>query len=266
VTSHFDRRKKRREHTDSAVDLIWKDESGQRRFECGRLVDHSASGAGISSPESIAAASSLIVRVPSIGALAYSVVRTCSWRRTQYHLGIEFIEKVSLEPSDPPVERDFHELIRAGAAGNPEQVDRLYRTFAFRYHPDNRQTGDAEIFLRIREIYRVVSSTPTAKPEVRVTKQETGWRERLQRLQVNCGSVLGVLCRKRIDDYRNPNASLAELESATGLATDELGFVLWYLREKRAVTVPEGTSDYAISASGVDTLEGTAQRAQALTS
>ena len=253
--THFERRKKRRESADSTVDLIWKDEAGQRRFECGRLIDHSASGAGIGSPEPLAASSGLIVRAPGIGKLAYSVIRSCSWHRTQYHLGVEFVEIASVEPSSRTIEPDFHQLIRAGVAGNSEQVDRLYRTFAFRYHPDNRETGSSEIFLRISGIYQIISSSSSAKPEVGIIKQDFSWRERLRRLQVNCVSVLGELCRKRIDDYMNPNSTRAELESTTGLEPDELGFVLWYLREKGAVTVSDARSDYAISASGVELLE-----------
>lgn len=253
--SHFERRKKGRVPAESPVELIWKDDAGQRQFESGRLIDHSPAGAGITSSVPLAASSSLILRAPAIDTLAYSVVRSCSWRRTQYHLGLEFIERMSLEPPESNGEPDWHKLIRIGAAGNSEQVDRLYRTFAFRYHPDNRETGSPEMFLRISGIYAIVSSPPTTKSEVEIARQDFSWRERLQRLQTNCVSALGALCRKRIDDYRNPNSSQSELQYATGLEPDELGFVLWYLREKGALTGSEACSDYAISAIGVELLE-----------
>jgi hypothetical protein len=254
---HFERRKSSRERIDSAVELIWKDESGQRRFECGQMVDCSREGAGIASPQPLPVSTKLILRAPVIGALVFSVVRSCSWRRTQYHVGVEFIEKASFQPSGSLPEADYHELIRAGVAGDSARVEQLYRNFAFRYHPDNRDTGNSEVFLRLREMYQLLSSSGRFKPEAEIAKpfQEFSWREGLRGLKDNYVSVLGVLCRKRMDDFRNATVSQSELESLTRLTTDELGFILWYLREKGAVTLSEGSSDYAISATGVEMLE-----------
>ena len=58
-----------------------------------------------------------------------------------------------------------------------------------------------------------------------------------------------------MSDYRNAFVSPGELESLAGMAPDEIGFVLWYLREKGAVTGSDSSPDYSISAKGVDILE-----------
>ena len=77
-------------------------------------MDCSLTGAGVASPQPLAVSSPLILRAPGIGTVALSQVRNCSWRRTQYHLGIEFMEKATVPPSDPAGEPDYHQLIRQG--------------------------------------------------------------------------------------------------------------------------------------------------------
>jgi curved DNA-binding protein CbpA len=209
----------------------------------------------VACPQPLGVSSCLILRAPGIDVLALSKVRNCTWRRTQYHLGIEFMEKASIQPRNPALEPDHHELLRAGMAGDTERMDRVYRTLAFRYHPDNGDSGDAEIFLRISETYRILSSSKP-RPEREIAKQDgTDWQAALSGLKGKRAAVLGLLCQRRIADYRNAFVSPSELETVTGIPPDELGFVLWYLREKGAVTGSDSSPDYSISARGVDILE-----------
>jgi hypothetical protein len=241
----IERRKHARERADAAVELIWKDESG------------------VASPQPLDASSCLILRAPGIGAVALSQVRNSSWRRTQYHLGIEFIEKAAIQPPDPADEPDYHELLRVGVTGDADRVDRLYRSLAFRYHPDNRETGNAEVFLRIKEAYRILSVSQPRYVDTEVAKPFETFlcKDELRELNGRRGAVLGLLCQRRMTDYRNAAVSQTEMESVTGLTSDELGFVLWYLREKGAVTLPDNSSDYTISAAGIDILESAYQMA-----
>lgn len=249
-----ERRKQRRQRSDAAVELIWKEDS-YRRFECGRIFDSSRTGVGVASPQPLGVSSCLILRAPGIDMVALAKVRNCIWRRTQYHLGIEFVEKASIKPRNPAAEPDHHELLRAGVTGDAERLDRVYRALAFRYHPDNGDSGDSEIFLRISETYRILSvSKPRQEREI-AKHEETDWQTRLRRLKDKRAAVLGLLCQRRVSDYRNAYVSRGEMESLTGMAPDEIGFVLWYLREKGAVTGSDSSPDYSISAAGVDILE-----------
>jgi hypothetical protein len=268
MSGHFERRRQKRESADAAAELIWKDESGQRRFECATIVDYSPGGAGVASPQPLAASSCLIVHAPGVGIVALSKVRSCAWRRTQYQLGIEFLEKAAISPQESAVEPDHHELLRAGVTGHAERVDQLYRALAFRYHPDNLDHGDSEVFLRIREAYRILSVSRPREPDLGIEKPLTGfgWQEEIRVLKDKKVAVLGILLQKRMGDYRNAVVSPTELESATGLAADEVGFILWYLREKGAVTMCDNSSEYAISAVGVDILESTATQCAPKTS
>ena len=254
-----ERRRQRRQRTDAAVELIWR-EDGNRRFECGRIFDSSRTGVGVACPQPLGVSSCLILRAPGIDVLALGKVRNCAWRRTQYHLGVEFMEKASIQARNPAVEPDHHELLRAGVAGDSERLDHVYRALAFRYHPDNGDSGDSEIFLRISETYRILSvSSPRQEREI-AKSDGTDWRSALRGLKDKRAAVLGMLCERRMSDYRNAFVSPGELESVTGMTPDEIGLILWYLREKGAVTGSDSSPDFAISAKGMDILESAYQR------
>lgn len=254
TSGHAERRKQRRQRTDAAVELIWK-ENNYRRFECARILDSSRTGVGVACPQPLGVSSCLILRAPGIDMLALARVRNCIWRRTQYHLGIEFVEKASMQPRNPDGEPDHHELLRAGVAGDAERLDRVYRALAFRYHPDNGDSGDSEIFLRISETYRILSVSKP-RPEREIARHDgTNWQTGLRLLKDKRAALLGLLCQRRMSDYRNAFVSPGELESLTGMTPDEIGFTLWYLREKGAVTGSDSSPDYSISAAGVDLLE-----------
>ena len=254
-----ERRRQRRDRTDAAVELIWK-EDNYRRFESGRIFDSSRTGVGVASPQPLGVSSCLILRAPGIDMLALAKVRNCIWRRTQYHLGIEFVEKASIRPRNPAVEPDHHELLRAGVAGAAERLDRVYRALAFRYHPDNGDSGDSEIFLRISETYRILSVSKPRKEREIARHDGTDWQSALRGLKDKRTVVLGLLCQRRISDYRNAFVSPGELESLTGMTSDEIGLILWYLREKGAVTGSDSSPDYSITARGMDILESAHQR------
>jgi len=215
---------------------------------------------GVACPQPLGVSSCLILRAPGIDVLALGKVRNCAWRRTQYHLGVEFMEKASIQARNPAVEPDHHELLRAGVAGDSERLDHVYRALAFRYHPDNGDSGDSEIFLRISETYRILSvSSPRQEREI-AKSDGTDWRSALRGLKDKRAAVLGMLCERRMSDYRNAFVSPGELESVTGMTPDEIGLILWYLREKGAVTGSDSSPDFAISAKGMDILESAYQR------
>ena len=156
----LERRKLARAVASSSVELIRKDESGKRVIESGQAVDVSSGGMAIQASEPLAAASCLILRAPTVGIVALAQVRHCSWNRSAYRVGMRFLMKAELPFSDKDADPDYHEFLREAVSCDPERAGNLhqvYRSLSFRYHPDNRDTGDAEIFLCVGEIYRIVS-------------------------------------------------------------------------------------------------------------
>ena len=66
--------------------------------------------------------------------------------------------------------QDCYEVMQLGRNADAETISRVYRMLAARYHPDNRETGDSEKFLRLAEAYRILCD-----PEKRA-RYDVGYR------------------------------------------------------------------------------------------
>jgi curved DNA-binding protein CbpA len=142
-------------------------------------------------------------------------------------------------------------------------VDRVYRIFAKRYHPDNQQTGDAAKFARIAEAHRVLSD-----PDQRAAYDARYEAERGAVLKIideasGANSFAGdqrlfdaILSLLYIARRRDPNAGglgIVQLERMVGCPAEHLEFHVWYLREKQFIQRLENGL-FSITAHGVDTV------------
>jgi curved DNA-binding protein CbpA len=136
---------------------------------------------------------------------------------------------------------DHYEILGIGPQADEEAIERVYQTLAGRFHPDNPSTGDAKIFLRIREAYDTLSDQARRAQYSALrqrTKDTTRFRlrgreffdgirgEQLRRLAVLC-----LLYRHAASE--SPGLTVLDLEQLTGCTREELGSGLWYLREKK---------------------------------
>ena len=222
------------------------------------MVNLSATGVAVECPEPVTPSSTLVVIAPALEVTALAQVRHCVWVRSQYRFGLQFL--TSPQPNSTEVARTTgcHELLSAGIAGETQSFEALYRTLAFRYHPDNQDTGNPEAFLQIREIYRILSSGQSPRGNTSSeTKSEAPTEEQGSALAVRLPgrkrhlAVLRLLYERRLRDCHNAGVSQCDIETVTGLPGNEVHFILWYLREKGAITAGDSLS-YAISAAGVD--------------
>ena len=146
-----------------------------------------------------------------------------------------------------------------------ETVQRVYKLFAARFHPDNQRTGDAEKFRLIREAFEVLSD-PARRAEydrqfeqsqpgpldIFLGKEFTDGIDSESKLRV------GVLCLLYAKRRANPDwaaLSLLDIESLMGFPREHMQFAIWYLRSKKLI-VQDDRSSFVISAEGVDFLEG----------
>src|SRR6476646_6786730 len=53
---------------------------------------------------------------------------------------------------------DYYEALQLSPNADSDTIGRVYRILAKRYHPDNQDTGNAEIFGLIAEAHRVLSN------------------------------------------------------------------------------------------------------------
>ena len=59
---------------------------------------------------------------------------------------------------ESPLATDHYEILRVGQHADEDTIERVYRTLADRFHPDNPLTGDAETFRRLKEAYETLSN------------------------------------------------------------------------------------------------------------
>ncbi|MBI1790773.1 MAG: DnaJ domain-containing protein [Acidobacteria bacterium] len=159
---------------------------------------------------------------------------------------------------------DFYELLQIDRAAEPEGIQRVYRVLAARYHPDNKETGDIERFLRIKDAYHVLSD-PSRRKEydaafeakkqapipIFLTKEFT------EGIDGESNRRMGVLCllyTKRRQSPITPSMSVLDLENAMFQPREHLVFTIWYLKAKRFIQ-SDDRSSLLITADGIDYLE-----------
>ena len=170
--------------------------------------------------------------------------------------------RVGME-QEPPV--DYYEALQISVNAEPETVHRVYRLFAQRFHPDNKDTGSESRFRVVTEAYRVLSD-PKLRAQydlVHERQQKDRWRlvakaadadndfeaERTVRV-----TVLEVLYAKRRLEPEQPGIFLTDLEKLTGRAREHLEFTVWYLGQKKLIQRADN-SLLVITADGVEYLE-----------
>ena len=142
-------------------------------------------------------------------------------------------------PSDTFV--DYYELLQISPNADSDTLHRVYRILAQRFHPDNQDSGDSEMFRQITEAYQTLGdSTLRAAYDVRHKEaRRLAWKifdqphaaqgieaERRKRY-----GVLAVLYRKRLAQPDQAAMTLRELEDLLGVPKEHLEFTIWYLKE-----------------------------------
>ena len=137
---------------------------------------------------------------------------------------------------------DFYEILQISPKADGETIHRVYRLLAFRYHPDNRETGDQETFETVLKAYRALSD-PEARAayDVRHSRHERlRWKIFDQSTSLHAreiekrqrSGVLSLLYTKRMREVHKPGMTLAEMEALLDCAREHLEFSVWYLLEK----------------------------------
>jgi len=156
---------------------------------------------------------------------------------------------------------DYYEILKLSQGADQETIERVYRLLAKRYHPDNKDTGDAQKFHELVKAYRALSD-----PEERADYD--GKYEAANDHQVNNYShaapskgaeedrkiyqaILSMLYTARRRDAGNAGVGIFQMEKLLGVPEKYLEFHIWYLREKGWIQRVEN-GGFAITVSGVD--------------
>jgi curved DNA-binding protein CbpA len=163
---------------------------------------------------------------------------------------------------DPPV--DHYETLQISPNADPDTVQRVFRLLAQRFHPDNKDTGNAERFRTLHEAYSVLS-VPEKRAQYDIHHQalrQERWRFAASakgstdfeiEQQLRC-TILEILYARRRAEPGNPSLSPYEISQLTGQPREHLEFTSWYLNQKKFVT-RDDQSRMTITADGVDFVE-----------
>ena len=156
---------------------------------------------------------------------------------------------------------DYYEVLEISPNANSETIDRIFRYFAKRYHPDNPDSGNR---LRFDEIVNAYSTLrdPIKRAQYdiqhkdhwvsrRVLAEEASDLKGSEGDVVIQGRLLSILYVKRRRDMDNPGIGNVELERLVDCPREHLEFHLWYLKQKGWIgTLENGL--LAITVEGVD--------------
>jgi hypothetical protein len=158
---------------------------------------------------------------------------------------------------------DYYEVLQISSNADNEMIQRVFRLLAQRYHPDNSDSGNDEVFRSVLQAYRVLSDSEqraaydakykAARSErLRIFEQEEP-ADYAQEKELRT-TILRQLYQARKKHPDKPGLSLRELEEALGCSRERLEFNLWYLRGK-AQAAPTDAGSYVITPEGVDSAE-----------
>jgi curved DNA-binding protein CbpA len=156
---------------------------------------------------------------------------------------------------------DYYELLEISPNANSETIERIFRHFAQRYHPDNRDTGDPVRFDEVVQAHNTLRDpVERAKYDIQY-KTHSGFRRKLadeagdskavERDVDIQSNLLSILYVKRRQNISNPGIGNIDLEGLLGCPREHLEFHLWYLKEKGWIGKLENGM-FAITVEGID--------------
>src|ERR1700692_126105 len=169
-TAKTQRRKASRKTSDrSVVRIELKDGLGHARWVTADIIDRSEQGIGVSLMTPLK--SGLTLRVSGrLGEDLSDVRRSArvSWCvegiNGACRVGLEFLDGPAsaqtghqIIPTDP-LQLDCYEAMQLSPNADTETIERVYRMLAQRYHPDNVDTGNSELFIQLCEEYRILGN------------------------------------------------------------------------------------------------------------
>lgn len=159
---------------------------------------------------------------------------------------------------------DYYEMLQISPNAETETIHRVYKMLATRYHPDNRETGDVDRFVRLNQAFETLSS-----PELRAQYDAVYVEHKGKPIELfgtkdfDIGidgeanrrmGILVLLYNRRRSNPDDPGISLLEFESMMSSPREHLLFTMWYLKEHDYLRQDEN-SDYVITGHGVDYVE-----------
>lgn len=184
-----------------------------------------------------------------------------------FHAGLSF-EHASDIPRTP-VEMlgngvDYYEALQVSRRADADTIRRVYHLMAQRYHPDNRETGNDELFRQIVKANEVLSDPARrAAFDLQLASHDQARLHLFENWQGTRGvqaevvkrqAILRLLYNQRFNDAERPWIVLRDFENLMGCPREHLEFSFWVLREGKLVTRGDNAR-YEITYQGVAAVE-----------
>jgi len=167
--------------------------------------------------------------------------------------------------------QDLYEVLQLSPRVHPLMITKAFRLLAALYHPDNKHTGNEEIFKQLGLAYRILSDPVQraaydrerfgsagpkngSAPTIEDRPFPPANRRDVDELELR-SLILQALYDVRRGRPCKPSLSLLVLSELVGCSIECLQYTLWYLRGKRFIETADD-SEVAITVDGVDYVEG----------
>lgn len=158
-------------------------------------------------------------------------------------------------------DKDYYQILQVSPTAHADAIEKMFRHFAQRYHPDNVETGDREMFELVVEAHEVLKDySSRTEYDLRRGQLESNHATLIQDLigkdefdsdekaRLKLLSMLYYKCR---GDIAHPGMSTFEMMKLLDLPKEHLDFHIWYLKGKGWISrTDEGL--LAITVDGVD--------------
>jgi curved DNA-binding protein CbpA len=159
---------------------------------------------------------------------------------------------------------DFYELLQVSPNAEADTIQRVFRLLAQRFHPDNKETGNEQMFQQMLKAYQVLSDPERRaafdalhRAHVKLTWEVFDQKNEPQGLmdeKKKREGILAVLYRKRMQCPNQPGMNVREIEDLTAIPREHQEFTLWYLKERGDIKAGDNGRSM-ITAQGVDNYE-----------
>lgn len=161
---------------------------------------------------------------------------------------------------------DYYEVLQISPNADNDTLHRVYRALAQRYHPDNQDSGNLEMFRKLLEAYQVLSD-PERRARYDVDyrlMKKLQWRifdqpsaaGGVEGEKAKRRGILALLYTKRRNLPNQAGMTLFEIEEILGIPREHLEFALWFLREAGQISRSDNQR-YMITLKGVEQAEET---------
>jgi len=271
-----ERRRASRNVGDAAVVRIeLKDGIGNSRWVTADLIDRTDQGIGVFLVTPLKVGTTIMVR-GRFGNdrtevhLRASVGWCLEEINGRFRVGLEFVDAKQTQEKPPETivpeagEPDCYEIMQLSPNADNETIERVYRILAQRFHPDNAQTGNYELFLQLTQAHQTLSdpvkraSYDARHREVRKTQWQlfdssmiANGREGEKRKREG---ILSLLYAKTLQNPQHAGISLRAFEDFLGCPREHLEAALWYLKGKGFITRTD-SGRFAITVPGFEEAE-----------